>query len=66
MSGCGPRSISEDLAAALAAYPRCKALVDVYRTALKVPNKTPLSILHEHATRLNLEVSSRTPRPGKY
>lgn len=50
-------ALREELAQALNPYPRCKHLISLYRTALKVPNKTPLSILHEYATRLNLEVS---------
>lgn len=50
-------ALREELVQALNPYPRCKHLISLYRTALKVPNKTPLSILHEYATRLNLEVS---------
>lgn len=54
------RAQSEELAAALNPFPRCKHLIQLYRTALKIPNKTPLAILHEYATRLNLEVSAPT------
>ncbi|CAL8465762.1 g5298 [Coccomyxa elongata] len=50
-------ALREELAQALNPYPRCKHLISLYRTALKVPNKTPLSILHEYATRLNLEMT---------
>ncbi len=57
-------ALREELAQALNPYPRCKHLISLYRTALKVPNKTPLSILHEYATRLNLEVRpTRCPSP---
>ncbi len=43
---------------ALGAYPHCKGLILQFRTALNIPNKTPVSMLHEYATRLNLQVGS--------
>lgn len=55
----GTPRLCEELTVALGGFPRCKHLIGVYRQALKVPNKTPLSILHEYATRLNLEVRHR-------
>jgi hypothetical protein len=35
--------------------------MDASRQVLRVPNKTPLSILHEYAARLNLQASSFLP-----
>lgn len=43
----------------LSMYPRCKHLIDVYRALPGAQNKTPLAVLHEYSTRLNLEVSTR-------
>ncbi len=43
--------------AALQDYPGCQMLRDAYRRIHKIPNKTPLSMLYEYASRLNLEVS---------
>lgn len=40
----------------LSSYPRCKHLIEVYRALPGAQNKTPLAVLHEYATRLNLEV----------
>ena len=61
----GTPRLCEELTVALNGFPRCKQLISVYRQVLKVPNKTPLSILHEYATRLNLEVRhpSLPPHP---
>lgn len=42
--------------AALQDYPGCQMLRDAYRRIHKIPNKTPLSMLYEYASRLNLEV----------
>lgn len=42
---------------ALADLPGCKRLVDAYRKIFHIPNKTPLSVLYEYASRLNLTVS---------
>lgn len=42
---------------ALADFPGCKRLVDAYRKIFRIPNKTPLSVLYEYASRLNLTVS---------
>jgi hypothetical protein len=49
----------EDLASALNSFPGCKRLVDAYRRIFRIPNKTPLSVLYEYASRLNLEVRIR-------
>lgn len=45
----------------LSTYPRCKHLIEVYRALPGAQNKTPLAVLHEYATRLNLEVRSVGP-----
>ncbi len=45
-----------DFNACLDAYPRCQRLVQAFRCNRNTQNKTPLSIVHEHATRLGLEV----------
>ena len=37
-------------------YPSCKRLMEAYRRVYHMPNKTPLSILFEYASRLNLQV----------
>ena len=37
-------------------YPSCKRLTEAYRRVYHMPNKTPLSILFEYASRLNLQV----------
>ncbi len=34
----------------------CKRLMEAYRRVYHMPNKTPLSILFEYASRLNLQV----------
>jgi len=44
-----------DFNACLDAYPRCQRLVQAFRCNRNTQNKTPLSIVHEHATRLGLE-----------
>ena len=45
-----------DFNACLDAYPRCQGLVNAFRLNRNTQNKTPLSIVHEYATRLGLEV----------
>ena len=40
-------------------YPNCKRLMEAYRRVYHMPNKTPLSILFEYASRLNLQVTPR-------
>ncbi|BDA51676.1 hypothetical protein COCOBI_19-2320 [Coccomyxa sp. Obi] len=42
----------------LSDFPACKRLVDAYRKIFRIPNKTPLSVLYEYASRLNLTVSN--------
>jgi hypothetical protein len=42
--------------AGLQDFPGCQMLKDAYRRFYRIPNKTPLSILYEYASRLNLEV----------
>lgn len=37
-------------------YPKTRQLVETFRANPNTHNKTPLAILHEYATRLNLEV----------
>jgi hypothetical protein len=37
-------------------FPNTKRLIDAYRRIYRIPNKTPLSVLYEYASRLNLEV----------
>lgn len=37
-------------------FTKCKQLVERFRENPNTSNKTPLAILHEYATRLNLEV----------
>lgn len=46
-----------DPATYLNSYPRCKQLINAFRLNSNTHNKTPLAILHEYATRLNLEAS---------
>lgn len=41
-------------------FPNCRKLIDAYRKLFRIPNKTPLSVLYEYASRLNFEVSSNT------
>lgn len=38
-------------------FPNCKRLMEAYRRVYHMPNKTPLSILFEYASRLNLQVT---------
>lgn len=45
-----------DPATYLNSYPKCKQLINAFRLNSNTHNKTPLAILHEYATRLNLEV----------
>jgi hypothetical protein len=40
----------------LDSYSKCRHLVETFRANPNTHNKTPLAILHEYATRLNLEV----------
>lgn len=39
-------------------FPKCQRLIDAHRKILRIANKTPLSVLHEYASRLNVEVRS--------
>ena len=52
----GFSAASDELIVALAPFPFCKDLIQQFRTALKAPTKTPIALLHEYATRLNLQV----------
>ena len=45
-----------ELASMIDDYPSCKRLMEAYRRVYHMPNKTPLSILFEYASRLNLQV----------
>ena len=45
-----------ELASVIDEYPLCKRLMEAYRRVYHMPNKTPLSILFEYASRLNLQV----------
>ena len=47
-----------ELASVIDEYPACKRLMEAYRRVYHMPNKTPLSILFEYASRLNLQVCS--------
>lgn len=44
----------------LSNFPGCKRLEDAYRKIYHIPNKTPLSVLYEYASRLNLTVRVKT------
>jgi hypothetical protein len=55
----GFSAASDELIVALAPYPFCKDLIQQFRAALKAPTKTPIALLHEYATRLNLQVCDR-------
>ncbi|CAK0732396.1 hypothetical protein CVIRNUC_000126 [Coccomyxa viridis] len=46
-----------ELASMIDDYPSCKRLMEAYRRVYHMPNKTPLSILFEYASRLNLQLS---------
>ena len=46
----------KELASVIDKYPLCKRLTEAYRRVYHMPNKTPLSILFEYASRLNLQV----------
>ena len=43
----------------LSDFPGCKRLEEAYRKIYHIPNKTPLSVLYEYASRLNLTVRVR-------
>jgi hypothetical protein len=61
-SGLGVAAAAAAAAAqpcSLDSFPNCKRLIDAHRKILRIANKTPLSVLHEYASRLNLEVSRR-------
>ena len=45
-----------ELASMIDDYPSCKRLMEAYRMVYRMPSKTPLSILFEYASRLNLQV----------
>ena len=51
-----PRPERRELASVIDEYPLCKRLMEAYRRVYHMPNKTPLSILFEYASRLNLQV----------
>ena len=40
----------------LDSLPRCKQLLETFRASPNMQNKTPLAIVHEYASRFNLEV----------
>eukprot|EP00884_Botryococcus_braunii_P002695 jgi/Botrbrau1/12426/Bobra.0229s0022.1 len=48
----------------LEAYPKCRRLVETFRSNPNTHNKTPLAILHEYATRLSLELSYEESAPS--
>ena len=50
------RAERRELASVIDEYPACKRLMEAYRRVYHMPNKTPLSILFEYASRLNLQV----------
>ena len=50
------RQERREFASVIDEYPLCKRLMEAYRRVYHMPNKTPLSILFEYASRLNLQV----------
>lgn len=46
-----------DMSTYLESFPNCNRLVRIFRSTPNTFNKTPLAILHEYVTRVNLEVS---------
>ena len=40
----------------LDSLPKCKQLLETFRASPNMQNKTPLAIVHEYASRFNLEV----------
>lgn len=50
------RAESRELASMIDDYPSCKWLKEAYQRVYHMPHKTPLSILFEYASRLNLQV----------
>lgn len=46
-------SIAQEL---LDSLPKCKQLLETFRASPNMQNKTPLAIVHEYASRFNLEV----------
>ena len=50
------RPESRELASMIDDYPSCKWLKEAYQRVYHMPHKTPLSILFEYASRLNLQV----------
>ncbi|CAL5224048.1 g6673 [Coccomyxa viridis] len=56
-SASEPRPERRELASVIDEYPLCKRLMEAYRRVYHMPNKTPLSILFEYASRLNLQLS---------